>query len=214
MPSVILSLPPTPAAEPVTPLADDAPPEAAPEATPEANSEQPLPQAPPQTVLPPLPVTQVPVRPRAELRPPTEPKPWSFEGGGGGNTRSPARSSGGGRVSDIRIIGPTMLAVAGRPQTLDGIAPPAPEAVCPSPDTPGRRCVDAAMTLLASRIDRHAPLTCQPRGAAVACSDATGVDLGRLLVEQGLALPLPGSPPDYGVAESQARAGRLGLWAR
>lgn len=178
------------------------------------------PQAEPSAEpLPPLPTREVAVRPRVQPGAPREPAPWFFEGRqqGGGNSGSggSGNSSGGGRqLGDVRVIGPTMLSTAGQPQSLQGVAPPAPEALCPSAQDAARRCTDAAMALLAARIGQHAPLRCASRAPGIACTDSGGVDLGRLLVAEGLALPTPDSPAEYGVAESQARAAAKGLWAR
>ncbi|KZD06405.1 thermonuclease family protein [Oceanibaculum pacificum] len=213
--AIIVTLPPA------LPLPVDAPtPERqlaeAPATLPQASLPPASPAAEPSAEpLPPLPTREVAVRPRVQPGTPREPAPWFFEGRQHGGGNSGSSSAGGGRqLGDVRVIGPTMLSTAGQPHSLQGVAPPAPDALCPTAQDAARRCTEAAMALLAARIGQHAPLRCAPRAPGIACTDSGGVDLGRLLVAEGLALPTPDSPAEYGVAESQARAAAKGLWAR
>src|SRR6185437_17182457 len=78
-------------------------------------------------------------------------------------------------------------------------------------------CAEAADKLLAARLAPHAVVSCRlpaPKRAADAaiCLDSTGVDLGGLLVAEGLALADPKQGEDYVGAESIARSNRRGLW--
>jgi endonuclease YncB( thermonuclease family) len=115
--------------------------------------------------------------------------------------------------------GATALRVAGKPLRLFGVRPPAGGDRC-APSALGAKplpCADQASKLLAARLARNAGVSCRvpaPSRAADAaiCLDADGVDLGGLLVAEGLAVADPSQSYDYVGAESVARSNHRGLW--
>jgi endonuclease YncB( thermonuclease family) len=117
--------------------------------------------------------------------------------------------------------GATALLVAGRPLVLFGVRPPMSGDRCLSPSGlnigAAPSCVDKAHDALAARLARNATVFCRlpapatAAGAAI-CLDAEGVDLGGLLVAEGLALADPSQSYDYVGAETVARSQGRGLW--
>ena len=117
--------------------------------------------------------------------------------------------------------GATALLVAGRPLVLFGVRPPGGADRCLSPGSLNLgappTCVDKAHAALAARLARNPTVSCRlpaPATAASAavCLDAEGVDLGGLLVAEGLALADPSQSYDYVGAETVARSQGRGLW--
>jgi endonuclease YncB( thermonuclease family) len=78
----------------------------------------------------------------------------------------------------------------------------------------GRACADRARLLLAERLKRSAAVTCRvpARPGAAICRDRDGVDLGGLLVSEGLARADTAQSYDYVTAEAAARTAHRGLW--
>lgn len=115
--------------------------------------------------------------------------------------------------------GATALRVGDNPLRLFGIRPPAAGDRC-SASALGAAplpCDEAAGKLLAARLTRYGRVACRlpaPGHApnAAICLDGDGVDLGGLLVAEGLALADPRQSYDYVGAESVARSNRRGLW--
>jgi len=117
--------------------------------------------------------------------------------------------------------GATALLVAGRPLVLFGVRPPGGADRCLSPGSLNLgappTCVDKAHAALAARLARNPTVSCRlpapatAAGAAI-CLDAEGVDLGGLLVAEGLALADPSQSYDYVGAETVARSQGRGLW--
>src|SRR6185437_6274133 len=115
--------------------------------------------------------------------------------------------------------GATALRVADNPLRLFGIRPPAVGDRC-SASALGAKplpCDEAAGKLLAARLAQYGRVACRlpaPGHAphAAICLDGDGVDLGGLLVAEGLALADPRQSYDYVGAESVARSNRRGLW--
>jgi endonuclease YncB( thermonuclease family) len=109
------------------------------------------------------------------------------------------------------------LRVAGRIVKLFGVRlAPAGDRCAPDGDSPPRGCSEAGRQALAAQISGevscHTPpgqSTAQP-GAV--CVDAGGVDLGRLLVSEGLALADTSQSYDYVGVEGSARSAHRGLW--
>ena len=115
-----------------------------------------------------------------------------------------------------RAAGGTSLTVAGQDVRLFGVR---------TADAPDRcagaqgnqACGDAARDALKARLAGHDAVTCRmPAGQrgdpAFVCRDAAGVDLGRFLVADGLALADTHVSFDYVDAERGARANHSGLW--
>jgi endonuclease YncB( thermonuclease family) len=117
-----------------------------------------------------------------------------------------------------RIAGATLILVDGRPVKLYGVRPPDADDRCRADDAGGARpCDDLARALLAQRLgDRpevHCRVPAKQKGEQGAvCRDAGGVDLGGLLVGEGLALADRRQAADYAEAEAAARASKRGLW--
>lgn len=123
--------------------------------------------------------------------------------------------------------GATALRVDGRPLHLFGIRPPANGDRCAvagnttlANGAQTRRtlpCQEQAQGILAARLAHKADISCRFPGSARAdgpaiCLDGDGVDLGGLLVAEGLALADPAESYDYVGAEGIARAQKRGLW--
>jgi endonuclease YncB( thermonuclease family) len=114
--------------------------------------------------------------------------------------------------------GAAALLVSGRPIRLFGVRPPSAADRCIPANSPGAplSCTEQAHRELAARLAHNAGVSCRvpvpnAAGAAV-CLDAQGVDLGGMLVAEGLALADPSQSYDYVGAESIARTQHRGLW--
>ncbi len=106
------------------------------------------------------------------------------------------------------------LSVDGRPVRLFGVRAPGPHDRC---SDGGANCGEAARTALAQRLAGNPGVTCvlppgQEGDPAYVCHDSTGVDLGRLLVVEGLALADTARSYEYLGAQDGARSARQGLW--
>ncbi|MGH7035447.1 MAG: thermonuclease family protein, partial [Stellaceae bacterium] len=113
--------------------------------------------------------------------------------------------------------GPTTLAVAGRPIRLFGVKIPEPGDRCGTGSGGRGNCAEAAHDALTQRLDRSPQVSCRiPAGQrgnpAAVCVDASGTDLGRFLVAEGLALADTTQSYEYFGAEGKARSSRRGLW--
>jgi endonuclease YncB( thermonuclease family) len=105
-------------------------------------------------------------------------------------------------------IGADALRVDGRDLRLFGVQPPAGNDRCD-----GMLCTARAQAVLAGRLSRTA--SCRfpaPGNSAAICLDGVGVDLGGLLVGEGLALADRSQSFDYVGAESIAKSQKRGLW--
>src|SRR6266851_3864745 len=124
------------------------------------------------------------------------------------------RISGAARVADV-----VSLSVLGRAVRLFGVRAPQAGDLCPSSEQAAPRpCSEAARGALAARLAANDDIVCRvPPGQrapvpAAVCHDATGADLGLLLVAEGFALADPTQSYDYFAAEAAARQLRRGLW--
>jgi endonuclease YncB( thermonuclease family) len=133
--------------------------------------------------------------------------PVPVSAGTGGARQAPRVFSGPGRVTSA-----TGLIVGHVPVELFGIRHSVAGDRCGGSD-----CERAAMAALQARL-AHGPVSCHsplPNQGVVAfaiCLDANGVDLGGMLVSDGLALANPGESSDYVGAQSVAHDLRHGLW--
>ncbi len=132
----------------------------------------------------------------------------------GGTLATPAQPING----PAQAAGGTALTVGGRPVKLFGVRPPDAAERCPKPE--GQvSCREAAQALLAQRLKGNAgvhcrvPLSRPGEAPSAICLDSSGVDLGGLLVGEGLALADTSQSYDYFGAEGIARNYRKGLWA-
>lgn len=218
--------PPAPVAAAVVPAA---PPEPAPEPTPPP----PEPAPPPVAVAPPpdlpaLKSVDVASRPIREVPPEKNPPPpdstsldmthpppgYAGQHPSEGSTRAAPKQFQG----PARVTGATSLTVGAIPVQLFGVKPPLPGDRCELAGTPAS-CMELAKKRLQERFGRSDQVNCrtpnpQP-GQVVAfaiCLDASGIDLGSFLLNEGLALADTGQSYDYVGAEGVARTLKHGLW--
>ena len=118
-----------------------------------------------------------------------------------------------------RIVDVVSLSVHGRSVRLFGVRAPQAGDLCPAGEqAQPRPCSDSARGALQARLAGNAQITCNvPPGQrapvpAAVCHDASGADLGGMLVAQGFALADPTQSYDYFAAEAAARQLRRGLW--
>lgn len=110
------------------------------------------------------------------------------------------------------------LTLRGRAVPLFGVRLPSEGDHCAARGGATRPCGVAARELLAARLRNHAAVSCRvppgqrDHGSAAICLDAAGVDLGGMLVGDGLALADRGASYDYVGAEGVARSLHRGLW--
>jgi endonuclease YncB( thermonuclease family) len=106
------------------------------------------------------------------------------------------------------------LRVAGQTLRLFGIRPPESSDRCGGSGGAATPCVDRARAVLAGRLSRNTscrfPAASSDSGAI--CLDGDGVDLGGLLVAEGLAVADRSQSFDYVGAESIAKSQKRGLW--
>ena len=112
----------------------------------------------------------------------------------------------------------TSLTVGGRAVKLFGVRPPEPSERCTRPEGQ-MSCREAAQALLGQRLKSNAGVHCRIPVSrpgeipSAICLDSSGVDLGGLLVGEGLALADTSQSYDYFGAQGIARNYRKGLWA-
>jgi endonuclease YncB( thermonuclease family) len=116
------------------------------------------------------------------------------------------------------VAGATALRVAGRPVHLFGVrAPEGGDRCAAEGGKSPLPCAERASHVLSERLARGTascrfPLPTSGEAAAI-CLDGDGVDLGGMLVAEGLALADRAQSFDYVGAESIAKAQKRGLWA-
>jgi endonuclease YncB( thermonuclease family) len=111
---------------------------------------------------------------------------------------------------------PVSAGVAGLPVHLFGVRPADPRDKCGAGSLTA--CTDKARAALAARLGSAGNVKCtvppgQRGDPGFVCRDAAGVDLGRLLVAQGLALADTTASYEYLGAQNEARQSHRGLWA-
>jgi endonuclease YncB( thermonuclease family) len=180
---------------------------------------EPAPAAPATPELAPLPsreVAQIPFHAVPENEEPPKPQPFQMHDSpglapsrqasrGGGQAASPPPRQLAGRAE---AIGADAIRVDGRELRLFGVQPPAGNDRCD-----GTLCTERARAVLAGRLSRTA--SCRfptPGSSSAICLDGNGVDLGGLLVGEGLALADRSQSFDYVGAESIAKSQKRGLW--
>ncbi|HZS84573.1 MAG TPA: hypothetical protein VFA50_16990 [Stellaceae bacterium] len=139
--------------------------------------------------------------------------------------REAPRKTAGARAAAIQIagaaepVGAVRLRINGEELRLFGVRTPEGGDRCAASALGAKPlpCAEQAGKLLSARLARNPAVSCRipaPAGAAHAaiCLDAEGVDLGGLLVAEGLALADPSQGDDYVGAEAVARSNRRGLW--
>jgi len=182
---------------------------------------------------PPLPTVEVSPRPVHTVPDYTPPAaPVTFENGSRHPSESPRPQMATRRVPPAPRPATTMvvrgkarlgeslsLSVRGRALPLFGVRlPPSGDRCKTSATRAARACREMARQELAARLRRDSAVSCRvPPGqgrhrSAAICLDAAGVDLGGLLVGQGLALADRTQSYDYVGAEGVARSLHRGLW--
>jgi endonuclease YncB( thermonuclease family) len=122
-------------------------------------------------------------------------------------------------ISGVARLGELLsLSVGGHSLALFGVRLPAIGDRCSAERSVPRACGEVARAALATRLGASGTVSCRiPPGqpnhrAAAICLDSRGVDLGGLLVGEGLALADRTQSYDYVGAEGVARSLRRGLW--
>lgn len=110
-------------------------------------------------------------------------------------------------ATDVQVVDGGTLVVDGRTVRFWGIEAPAAGQTCTT--TAGRawpcgaRVRDQLRSLIAGE-----GIVCQPKAAGLELCRIAGLDIGALLVKEGLAK----ARGDYQEIEARARAARVGLW--
>jgi endonuclease YncB( thermonuclease family) len=193
---------------------------------------------PPPPALPKLSTREIAARPThtvPEDQIPPSPRPFEFKQASGLPASSPPSSppprstataalpraqSAQQLAGAAQASGATALLVGGQPLSLFGVRPPSTTDRCLGTggfNIGAPNCADRARDTLAARLAHDPHVSCRvpsPKTAASAaiCLDAEGVDLGGLLVAEGLALADPSQSYDYVGAETVARTQGRGLW--
>jgi endonuclease YncB( thermonuclease family) len=110
-------------------------------------------------------------------------------------------------AADIQVIDGGTLVVDGRTVRLWGIEAPAATQTCMT--TTGRSwpCGKRVRDQLRSAVQEDA-IVCQPKASGLELCRIAGLDIGALLVKEGLAK----ARDDYQELEARARSARVGLW--
>jgi endonuclease YncB( thermonuclease family) len=187
---------------------------------------EPVPAVPAAPELAPLPtrdVAQIPFHAVPENEEPPKPQPFQMRDSPGlvpSRPNSRAGSPSAASTAPPRQLagkaeaaGAAALQVAGQKLRLFGIRPPDGNDRCGGSGA-AMPCAERARAMLAGRLARNT--SCRfpapsSDGAAI-CLDGDGVDLGGLLVAEGLALADRIQSFDYVGAESVAQSQKRGLW--
>jgi endonuclease YncB( thermonuclease family) len=110
-------------------------------------------------------------------------------------------------AADIQVIDGGTLVVDGRTVRLWGIAAPVARQTCVT--TAGRSwpCGKRVRDQLRSAVEGD-EIVCQPKAPGFELCRVAGLDIGALLVKEGLAK----AQNDYQELEARARSARVGLW--
>lgn len=115
-----------------------------------------------------------------------------------------------------KVLDGSVLVISATPVRLEGVDAPGLAQVCKTPAGLPWKCGAAAMRALAE-VAQGEPMTCtvaeqSGEGASAVCSVRGIPDLGRYMVDRGLAVPNVHGRLRYGKAADQARSVRAGLW--
>ena len=114
-------------------------------------------------------------------------------------------------AADVQVIDGGTLVMAGRTVRLWGIEAPSAEQVCTTTAGRSRPCGKRVRDQLRSAVQDD-DLTCQPKAPGFELCRVAGLDIGALLVKEGLAKITDSARGDYQEIEARARAARVGLW--
>jgi endonuclease YncB( thermonuclease family) len=211
------------------PVVDQLPPTPSPPAAPQPVVEPP-PAVPALAPLPERQVAEIPFHAVPENEVPPKPQPFQMRDSPGmvasrGSTRTSPQSAALAPpprqlAGKAEVAGAAVLRVGGQNLRLFGIRPPGGDDRCGGSGNGSGSgsgvmpCADRARAVLAGRLARTTscrfPAPSSDSGAI--CLDGDGVDLGGLLVGEGLALADRSQSFDYVGAESIAKSQRRGLW--
>ncbi len=110
-------------------------------------------------------------------------------------------------AADVQVIDGGTLVVDGRAVRLWGIEAPTAEQSCATSAGRSWPCGARVRDQLRSLV-RDDEILCQPKAAGFELCRIAGLDIGALLVKEGLAK----ARGDYQDIEARARAARVGLW--
>jgi len=119
-------------------------------------------------------------------------------------------------ASEVHVIDGDTLRVDGTTIRIFGIDAPEAGQKCRKPGDGTWRCGQAAIAAMEGAVAKG-DVTCGDRGKEVygrtlgVCKVA-GLDLGRLMVKEGMAWAFRKYSTDYAETEDQARAARVGIW--
>lgn len=220
---VVSELPPPASPLSASPSSASPPPASSPPVAEPAAAAPPAP-APQLPALPTREVAQIPFHAVPENEEPAKPQPVEMRDAPGlatsrhssrGNSRSaalppPPRQLAG----KAEATGAAALAVAGHNLRLFGVRPPESNDNCRGSGGTAVRCTERAQAVLAGRLARNTScrFPAPSSNDAAICLDGDGVDLGGLLVAEGLALADRSQSFDYVGAESIAQSQKRGLW--
>ncbi|MDB5405571.1 MAG: hypothetical protein JWL84_483 [Rhodospirillales bacterium] len=186
----------------------------------------PAPAGPVVAELPPLPsreVAEIPFHPVPEGEEPPKPQPFQMRDSPGLATSRPVarHATQSAAFSPPRQLsgkaeaeGAAALRLGGQNLRLFGIRPPEGNDRCGASGAASLPCGERARTVLANRLSRTASCRFPTPGndSSAICLDGEGVDLGGMLVAEGLALADRSQSFDYVGAESIAQSQKRGLW--
>ncbi|MDI6027965.1 hypothetical protein QBK99_17385 [Corticibacterium sp. UT-5YL-CI-8] len=109
--------------------------------------------------------------------------------------------------SETTVAGGGTLLIDGKPVKLWGVEVPLPGRICTTSTGREWACGDRARDQLAEVIAADAPI-CESKGDNAVLCRVVGLDIGLLLVKEGLAWSRGG----YDEAEMRAKEARIGLW--
>ena len=115
----------------------------------------------------------------------------------------------------VRVIDGDGLDMAGTIFRLQGIDAPEYKQTCNRNDAVwacGKEAAAHLEKLVASKVINCAQSGKDVYGRAIATCRAGAMDLGRAVIDAGLAIALPGAPEDYVQSEAVRRAMKIGLW--
>jgi endonuclease YncB( thermonuclease family) len=110
-------------------------------------------------------------------------------------------------AADIEVIDGGTLVVDGRTVRLWGIEAPSADQTCVTTSGRSWPCGKRVRDQLRSAV-RDSAVACQPKAPGIELCRVAGLDIGALLVKEGLAK----AQDDYRELEARARAARVGLW--